>query len=58
MINKDFDKSLNKLAYSKGIRDVFTDIIDAVLYGMIIYDGALIKKKSDCKLQRRGAGFY
>lgn len=44
MINKDFDKSINKLVYSKSIRDVFNDIIDAILYGMIIQDGALIRR--------------
>lgn len=39
-----FNSLLTSLAYSKGIREVFVDLIDATLHGMIIHDECNLKR--------------
>lgn len=39
MIDKKFNSLLERLARSRGIRTVFIDLVDAVLFGLIINDG-------------------
>ena len=40
----NFDQVLNSLAYSKGIKEVFTDLIDCILYRIIFHDECNLKK--------------
>lgn len=39
-----FDRILSSLAYSKGIKEVFTDLMDCILYSLIFHDECNLKK--------------